>query len=369
MSMAFGTLYRVAIYGESHGQGIGGLVHGIPAGTPLDLEAVQHQLDRRRPGQSLLTTQRRETDTVRFLSGVLDGHATGAPIGMAIPNEDKDSSKYTEFRARPRPGHADYPAHVKYRGHNDIRGGGHFSGRLTAPLTAAGALARQTLAHLSGGAVRAFATTTTIGDVDADFDPDGADLAALAATVDDHPTRCVDPDAAARMEATVEAARKDRDSVGGIVTCVVDGLPVGLGEPFFDSVESTLAHLLYAVPAVKGVEFGSGFKLARMRGSEGNDRYGYEEGEVVTRTNHAGGVLGGITDGARMVLRACVKPASSIARPQTTVDLESGTEAGLEVHGRHDPCIVVRAVPVVENVVCCGLLDLWLRARAGGLDV
>ncbi|MBW3582373.1 MAG: chorismate synthase [Euryarchaeota archaeon] len=369
MTMSFGTLYRVSIFGESHGHAIGAVAHGVPAGTPLDLKAVQYQLDRRRPGQSMLTTQRKETDTVTFLSGVLDGHATGAPIGMTIPNADTDSSKYDRIRHVPRPGHSDYPAHVKYRGHNDVRGGGHFSGRLTAPLTAAGALARQTLQHLSGGAVRPFAAATSIGGVKARFDPDTADLATIAARIDDHPTRCPDPDAADEMAAVVEAARRDQDSVGGVVTCVVDGLPVGLGEPFFDSVESVVAHLMFAIPAVKGVEFGSGFALSRLHGSEANDTYTYEDGKVVTRSNHAGGALGGLTDGARLVFRVAVKPASSIAKEQETVDLSSREGTTLRVTGRHDPCIVPRAVPVIENVVCIGLLDLWSRARAGGLDV
>lgn len=369
MTMSLGTLYRVSIYGESHGPQIGAVVHGIPAGTAIDLDWVQHQLDRRRPGQSLLTTQRKETDALTVHSGLLHGVATGAPIGMSLPNGDHDSSKYTAFRDRPRPGHSDYPAHVKYRGHNDIRGGGHFSGRLTAPLTAAGAMARCALAQLSGGKVRAFAGATEIAGIRAEFDPDTADLVALSRTIDDHPTRCPDPVAAEKMAAAVEAARQDTDSVGGVVTTVIDGLPIGLGEPFFDSVESVLSHIAFAVPAVKAVSFGSGFDLARMRGSEANDPYTFEDGAVHTRSNHAGGVLGGITDGARVVMHTCVKPASSIAKEQQTVDLKAGKDASLSVTGRHDPCIVVRAVPVMENVVAIGLLDLWLRARAGGLDV
>lgn len=369
MTMSFGTLYKVSIFGESHGPRIGAVVHGVPAGTPLDVSWVQHQLDRRRPGQSLLTTQRKETDLMEVHSGIHEGVATGAPIGLSLANGDQDSSKYVAFRDRPRPGHSDYPAHVKYGGHNDLRGGGHFSGRLTAPLTAAGAFARQALAQMSGGRVRCFAGATEIAGIQAAFDPDTADLAGLSKTIDAHPTRCPDPAAADRMADAVEAARKDTDSVGGVVTTVVEGLPVGLGEPFFDSVESQLAHLLFAVPAVKAVSFGSGFDLARMRGSEANDAYTYRGNEVTTRTNHAGGVLGGITDGARLVVRTCVKPASSIAKEQRTVNLETGKDDTLSVTGRHDPCIVVRAVPVLENVVAMGLLDLWLRARAGGLDV
>lgn len=369
MTMTWGTLYRVSIFGESHGPEIGAVAHGIPAGTPIDLEWVQHQLDRRRPGQSRLTTQRNETDELRILSGIQDGVATGAPIGMSLENADKDSSKYDSFRARPRPGHSDYPAHVKYSGHNDVRGGGHFSGRLTAPLTAAGALARGALVHASGGAVRCLAATTNIAGIEADFDPDSADLKAIARTLDDDPVRCPDPEAARRMADAVETARRETDSVGGVITCVVDGLPVGLGEPFYDSVESVLSHLLFSVPAVKAVSFGSGFRLAGMRGSQANDSYTYLDDQVQTRTNHAGGVLGGITDGARLVVQVCVKPASSIAKPQQTVDLEEHADAELSVTGRHDPCIVIRAVPVLENVIGIGLLDLWLRARAGGLHV
>lgn len=366
MTMTFGTLYRVSIFGESHGPAIGAVVHGIPAGTPLDLDSVQRQLDRRRPGQSLLTTQRQETDTATFLSGIRNGRATGAPIALTIPNGDHDSSKYDRIRHVPRPGHSDYPAHVKYGGFNDVRGGGHFSGRLTAPLTAAGALAREALQHLSEGQVFPFAAATAIADVEARFDADRADLTALAARIDDHPTRCPDLEAAKAMAERVDAARRDQDSVGGVVTCVVAGLPVGLGEPFFDSVESVVSHLMFAIPAVKAVEYGSGVALSRMRGSEGNDAYTYEGGKVLTRTNHAGGALGGLSDGARLVFRVHVKPASSIAKEQETVDLDAEEPTTLRVTGRHDPCIVPRAVPVVENAVCIALLDLWLRARAGG---
>ena len=368
MSSTFGTLFRVSVFGESHGPRIGAVVHGIPAGTPLDLAWVQLQLDRRRPGQSMLTTQRSETDTMEVHSGVQGGVATGAPIALSMPNEDKDSSKYATFRDKPRPGHADYPAHVKYGGHNDLRGAGHFSGRLTAPLTAVGALARCALAHLSGGQVRAFAAATTIAGIDADFDPDSADLRALSRAIDDSPVRCPDANASAKMAAAVEAARKATDSVGGIVTGVVEGMPVGVGEPFFDSVESVVSHVLYSIPAVKGVDWGSGFQLAAMKGSESNDAYHYEGDRIVTRSNHAGGVLGGLTDGARIVVRVCVKPASSIAKPQATVDLATGKDATLAVTGRHDPCIVIRAVPVIENAIAIGLLDLYLAARAGGLD-
>ncbi len=365
----FGTLYRVTIYGESHGTAIGGVVHGIPAGTPLDLDRVQQQLERRRPGQSRLTTQRSETDTIHIQSGILDDQATGAPIAFTFPNKDTESHKYDALRDRPRPGHSDYPAHVKYRGKNDIRGGGHFSGRLTAVLVAAGALARQTLEHHLGNGFQVAAWTQEVAAIEADVDRDRVDLAELAERSEAHPTRCPDPKAAQQIAARIEEARRDRDSLGGVVACTTQGLPVGLGEPFYDSVEGVLAHLLYAVPAVKAVSFGSGFELARMRGSQANDPYSFQGNKVVKESNHAGGVLGGLTDGARLNLSACVKPASSIASEQKTVDLAKKEDTTLTVTGRHDPCIVIRAVPVIENVVPIGLLDLWLRARAGGQDV
>jgi chorismate synthase len=363
-----GTLYRVTIWGESHGPAIGGVIHGIPAGTPIDLEAVQQELERRRPGQSRLTTQRSETDTIETRSGLRDGNATGAPIAFQFPNKDTESDKYDQLREKPRPGHSDYPAHIKYQGHNDLRGGGHFSGRLTAVLVAAGAIARQTLTHHIPD-FQIAAWTKQIGDTEARIDPDQVDLAAIRKTAESHPTRCPDPEAAETMAKAVEEARRARDSLGGIVTCAAEGLPVGLGEPFFDSVEGVLSHLLYSVPAVKAVSFGSGFRLARMRGSQANDPYTYQDGNVTKTSNHAGGVLGGLTDGARLTLEACVKPASSIALEQSTVDLTKKENTTLAVTGRHDPCIVVRAVPVIENVVPIGLLDLWLRARAGGQDV
>jgi chorismate synthase len=361
----FGVLYRVSIFGESHGPMVGAVVHGIPAGTPLDIADVQRELDRRRGGQSRFTTQRSETDTIHIHSGILDDVATGAPIAYTFQNQDTESDKYVGFRDRPRPGHSDYPAHVKYHGHNDIRGAGHFSGRLTAPLLAAGALARQTLAHHAGVGFRLAAYASNIAGIAADIDPDHVDLDALRERTEAQDTRCPDPTAAERMEEAIEAARRDQDSVGGIVTAVASGLGVGLGEPFFDSVESVLAHLLYAVPAVKGVSFGSGFGLSAMRGSMSNDPYTFQEGRVVKGSNHAGGVLGGLTDGGRVVVHACVKPASSIAQEQHTIDLKKGEEATLRVTGRHDPCIVIRAVPVIENVVAIGMLDLYLRSRAG----
>lgn len=351
----FGTAFRVTILGESHGQVVGCVVDGAPPGLRIGLQDLQRELDRRRPGQSLLTTQRQEADRAEILSGWLDGHATGAPILCIIRNEDKDSSKYAEVAVKPRPGHADYTARLKYEGMSDLRGGGMFSGRLTAALVMAGAIARKLLAPIG---IDVAAHTVQVGDVHGGR---GMTIRQIRERVEATPVRCADPTAAKRMEQAVLAAREAKDSVGGVVECVAEGVPAGLGEPWFDPVESVLAHLLYAIPAVKGVEFGSGFGAAAMRGSQHNDPFVLRGGRVETATNNAGGILGGITDGMPVVFRVAVKPASSIFLPQATVNLATGKEDTIEIKGRHDPCIVPRAVPVVEAAAAIALADLALR--------
>lgn len=358
----FGRRYRLTVVGESHGALVGALLDGVPPGLPLDESDVQPHLDRRRPGQSLLTTQRAESDTVRIRSGVLDRKTTGAPILMEIANEDKRSQDYDELRHKPRPGHADLTARAHYLGHHDPRGSGQFSGRMTAAWVMAGALAQKVLA---AHGVTLAAHATRIGDVRSDA---ALDVATIRRAVDATPVRCADARVATAMAEEIESARKAGDSVGGVVECVVEGHAEGLGDPLMDSVESLLSHALFSIPAVKGVEFGDGFALAAARGSQARDEYAIEGGRVVTKANHNGGILGGLTTGMPVRFRAAFKPTSSIPSAQQTIDLRTGQPAELRVKGRHDPCIVPRAVPVVEAVAACVMLDLLLE-RIGMIGV
>jgi chorismate synthase len=346
-----GSRYRTTIFGTSHGPFVGCTIEGLPAGTPIEVDLVQSQLDRRRPGQSLLVSQRKEEDRVEFSAGLRDGVATGEPIVAIIRNEDVQSKSYADVGRIPRPGHGDFAALMKYGGKSDLRGGGQLSGRMTAPLVVSGAIARQVLGRKG---IRFYAHAAQIGRVTSR----SVSAAEIEANVERSPVRCADLEAADRMIAEIEGARKDRDSVGGIIEGIVTGLPAGVGEPFFESVESNLAHLFFSIPAVKGVDFGAGFRAATMRGSEHNDPFTIEGGRVVTATNHAGGILGGITDGMPLTFRVVVKPTASIAKPQRSVDLDRMESTEVVVTGRHDPCIVPRAVPVVENVAAMGLLDL-----------
>ena len=349
----FGSRYRTTIFGTSHGPFVGCTIEGLRAGTPIDPRSVQAQLDRRRPGQSLLTSQRKEEDRVDFSEGLREGMATGAPMVAIIANQDVQSKSYADNARIPRPGHGDFTAVMKFGGKTDLRGGGQLSGRMTAPLVVSGAVARQVLEPRG---IQFFAHAAQIGRVTAQ----PASPKQIEANVERTPVRCADLEAADRMIAEIEEARKGRDSVGGVIEGIVTGLPPGVGEPFFDSVESTLAHLLFSIPAVKGVEFGAGFRGAAMRGSDHNDPFTVEAGRVVTETNHAGGILGGITNGMPVTFRVAVKPTPSIATPQRSVDLDTLMPTEIIVTGRHDPCIVPRAVPVVENVAAMVILDLMI---------
>ncbi len=292
-----------------------------------------------------------EEDRVEFSHGLHDGEATGEPIVATIRNQDVVSKSYADVGRIPRPGHGDFTARMKYGGKSDLRGGGQLSGRMTAPLVVSGSIGRQALGPLG---VRFFAHAAQIGNVTArTVTPEE-----IEANVERTPVRCADLEAADAMIAAIEAARKDRDSVGGIIEGIVTGLPAGVGEPFFDSVESALSHLFFSIPAVKGVDFGAGFRAASMRGSEHNDPFVVAEGRVRTATNHAGGILGGISSGMPLTFRVVVKPTASIAKPQRSVDLETLEPKEITVMGRHDPCIVPRAVPVVENAAAMAVLDL-----------
>jgi len=354
MSNTLGERYRVQVFGQSHSPMIGAVIEGVPAGVVPDMDFISAFMARRAPGGAL-STARREADAPQIVSGLNDRGATcGAPLCILIHNTDARSRDYDRLRDVPRPGHADYTAAVKYGGHNDIRGGGQFSGRLTAPLCFAGALALQLLKE-KGVAIRA-RVHSVAGIDDAPVDLAHPPMGGLCPG----PLPCVDSDAARKMAEAVEAARAEGDSVGGIVECWATGLPAGLGEPMFDGVENRIARALFGIPAVRGVEFGLGFAAASMKGSAHNDPFHVEEGRVVTVGNNHGGALGGITSGMPLVVHAAFKPTPSIARQQPSVSLSRCKDTPLVIQGRHDPCIVPRAVPVVEAVVACVVMDMMM---------
>lgn len=356
MSATFGTSYKITIFGESHGKAIGVIIDGIPPGLEIDMDKVSREMKRRAPGQSALSTPRREDDIPEILSGMFEGRTTGAPLSALIHNTNTQSKDYSEMKKKMRPGQADYPARMRYDGFNDYRGSGKFSGRITAPLVFAGAIAKQVLEQ-SGVVIGAH--IHSVMDVkDTGLTIDNARPELLRSFGDKH-LPLIDASKEAAIKAVIEEARDAGDSVGGTIECMALGLPAGIGNPFFDSIESVLSHLLFAVPAVKGVEFGSGFGFANMPASEANDAYYYDEnGEVKTKTNHNGGITGGISNGMPMLFRVAVKAPSSIKKTQDTIDVEAGENVTLEVHGRHDPIIVPRAIPVIEAVCAIGILDL-----------
>jgi len=346
----------VTVFGQSHAPAIGCVVEGLPAGFAPDMDQVAAFMARRAPGQNAWSTNRKESDTPEILSGLVDGKTCGAPIAMVIRNSDQHSGDYSCLKRTPRPSHADYTALVKYGGSYDIRGGGQFSGRLTAPLCFAGALAIQVLA---GRDITVGAHIAQIGQV-TDETPDFAHVDRLS-DLGRKPFPVFSDSAGAAMRQAIEAARMDADSVGGAIRCFALGLPAGIGEPMFGGVENRLAAALFGIPAVRGVSFGDGFAAASMRGSGHNDPFVMDGETVATRTNHAGGVLGGITTGMPLVVNIAIKPTASIARPQDTVDLETKENTSLVIHGRHDPCIVPRAVPVAEAVTALTLLDMLME--------
>jgi chorismate synthase len=355
--MRFGEKFRITLFGTSHGPEVGVEVEGIPAGTPIDPAAIQADLDRRRPVGRRLATRRLEEDHLLVDTGTTDGKSDGGPLRAHVANEDVRREPYERLRETPRPGHADYPARIRYGAQADLSGGGIFSGRMTVGLVIAGSIAKTLL---SARAIDVVGFTRSIGPIDgmvADVDR----LAEIRDRARSNEVGCPDLGAAARMEDVIAAARRDGDSVGGIVEVRAEGLPVGVGEPFFDSLESSIAHLAFSVPAVKGIEFGAGFRAARMKGSEHNDPFVWADGKVRTETNYSGGILGGLSTGMPLVFRVAVKPTSSIARPQRTVNLQDGSAATIGITGRHDPCIVPRAVVVLESVAAICLVDLGLR--------
>jgi chorismate synthase len=355
MSNSLGKAFAVTSFGESHGSCVGVIIDGCPAGLPLSADCIQQEVDQRRAGGSGASTNRLEQDRVEVLSGLLGGVTTGAPICLLIRNEDVDDSDYEKIRSRLRPGHADYSAHVKYGGFNDWRGGGRFSGRITAGHVMAGAVAKRLLGLID---IEIIAHTVELGGIAAK--PVGLDAVKRQAARD--PLRCADAEASRRMAELIEQTRAAGDSLGGIIEGIALNVPAGLGEPVFDNLDGDLAKALLAVPAVKGVELGAGFTAARMKGSENNDAFTVEDGKIVTESNNAGGILGGISSGMPVVVRVAVKPTSSIAAEQKTVDISNMESASISVGGRHDVCIVPRAVPVVEAMMAVTLADFALRA-------
>ena len=361
MSSEFGKLLRVSVFGQSHGRAIGVNIDGLPAGETIDLDALYAFLSRRRPGTSALSTARKEKDMPIFLSGLENGMTCGAPLCAIIENQDQHSSDYANLMDKPRPSHADYTANVKWGGHADMRGGGHFSGRLTAPLCIAGGIAKQILARRGIYVGAHLSSVGTEHDTAFPLHP----TRELFDSIAEKAFPVLDDQAGTRMQNLILRARESLDSVGGTIECAAIGLPAGLGDPMFDGIENRLAAALFGIPAVKGVEFGLGFGSARLFGSENNDPFTVKDGTIVTDSNRCGGILGGITNGMPVTLRVAVKPTPSISLSQRTVSLQNNTPTELVIQGRHDPCIAHRAVPVVEAVTATVLLDLLLEGNHG----
>ena len=361
MSSTYGENLKLSIFGQSHGPAIGMTLDGIPAGLPVDLDELQAFLNRRAPGQNDWSTPRKEEDRPEFLAGLVDGYTCGAPIAAVIHNHNTRSGDYANLKDCPRPGHADYTAQVKYGGYQDAAGGGHFSGRLTAPLCIAGGLCKQWLANMG---ISVGAHILAIGECgDVYFDPMDPEIESVPA---EFPV--LDPEAGQAMRDFIAQAKAAGDSVGGIIECAITGLPAGIGEPMFGGVESKIAQIVYGIPAVKGVEFGIGFDCACVPGSQCNDDFDIVDGKIVTQTNNCGGILGGITNGMPVIFTTAIKATPSIACRQQSISFNKMEAVPLEVKGRHDPCIVPRAVPVIEAAAAIAIFDLILgNTKVGGV--
>ncbi|MEM3641264.1 MAG: chorismate synthase [Candidatus Bathyarchaeia archaeon] len=353
---SIGKSFVVTCFGESHGRCVGVIVDGCPAGLPLSEKDIQTELDKRIPSKPEIVSGRIEKDIVEILSGIFEGFTTGAPICALVWNKEAAPSEYDVIKDMPRPGHADYVASAKYGGFNDYRGGGRFSGRITVAFVIAGAIAKKLLSLFG---VEVLAYTTAIGDVKLDRIPM---LDEIRRNTYQSAVRCPDPSCAKPMEEAILKAKREGDSLGGIVECVALNVPVGVGEPIFDSLDADIAKMLFNIPAVKGVEFGTGFKAAELKGSENNDAYAIRDGKIITLTNNAGGVLGGLSTGMPIAVRVAVKPTPSIPKEQKTVNLVNMKETTISVRGRHDPCVVPKAVPVIESALAIVLADHMLRA-------
>ena len=354
MGNSLGKKFVITSFGESHGRCIGIVIDGCPAGLAITEKDIQIELDKRKPSDTISSTKRVEEDKIDILSGVFKGHTTGAPVCLAVWNEDVKSENYEKSKDLLRPGHADYTAFIKYGSYSDYRGGGRFSGRNTAGFVMAGAIAQKLLNIID---VKILAHTVEIGGIKTN-----SRSLISAEKIDNNPLKCVDPKAAEKMLTAIELARKEGDSLGGIIEGIALNMPAGLGQPIFDTMEGDMAKALFAIPAVKGVEFGAGFAVSGMKGSENNDAFRIKHGAVITETNNSGGILGGISDGMPVVVRVAVKPTPSISRKQETVNIDKMENAALEIKGRHDVCIVPRAVPVVAAMMAITLCDFALRA-------
>ena len=356
LTSRFGERIVTTVFGESHGKGIGVVIDGLPAGEKIDMEELHRFLQRRAPGQSEYTTKRKESDIPEFISGIVDNTIVGSPVCAIIRNEDSRSSDYKNLRDIPRPSHADYVSYIKYASHMDMRGGGPFSGRLTAPLCIAGAIAIQILKKRG---VHIAAHIESIGDIrDEKWDslnPKIEELEAVARK--NFPT--ISDEKAREMQELIANIREEGDSIGGTIECMAIGLPLGLGEPNYSGFESMMARAVFSIPGVRGISFGTGFPASKMKGSEHNDEYEIVDKKVRTKTNHCGGVVGGITNGMPMSFKVGMKPTSSISKPQDSFSISEGVEKELIIEGRHDPCIAIRAVPVIEAVCGLVILDLW----------
>ncbi|MGL4227143.1 MAG: chorismate synthase [Tannerellaceae bacterium] len=350
----FGRIYRLTSFGESHGQGIGGVIDGCPAGVKLDMEFIQAELDRRRPGQSSITTPRKEADKVEFLSGVFEGKTTGTPIGFLIRNDNQHSSDYDNMKDLYRPSHADYTYQTKY-GIRDHRGGGRSSARETIARCVAGAIAKLILAQ-EGIVINAY--TSQVGHIKLEAPYQEYDFT----QIEQNAVRCPDPVKAQEMETLIADVKSKGDTIGGVITCVAQGVPVGLGEPVFEKLHAVLGSAMLSINAVKGFEYGDGFESALYRGSERNDVFYNDNGAVSTRTNYSGGIQGGISNGQDIYFRVAFKPVATILMEQHTVDTE-GNDTLLKAKGRHDPCVLPRAVPIVEAMTAMTLLDFWLLQK------
>lgn len=352
MSSMTGNKIKISVFGQSHSEGIGVVIDSLPAGKKIDLEKVYQFMERRAPGRSILSTQRKEADKPEILSGLVNGVTCGVPLCAVIRNTNTRSADYNNIADTPRPSHADFSGFMRYNGFNDVAGGGHFSGRLTAPLCFAGAVCMQVLEEMG---IKIQAHILKIKDVsDESFNP----VSVTEMNIGKKPFPVINEKAGEKMRAEIDKARLDCNSVGGIIECAVTGLRAGLGNPMFDGVENMLAKNIFGIPAVKGIEFGNGFAAAGLFGSENNDDFCIENGEIKTVTNNSGGINGGITNGMPIIFRAAFKPTPSIYKEQNSVSIKDKTEKKLKIEGRHDPCIVPRAVPVVEAVTAFTILDM-----------
>jgi chorismate synthase len=353
---SIGKEFTVTTFGESHGKSVGVVVDGCPAGLPLSEKDFQEELNLRIPADTRIVSPRVEKDQTKILSGVFNGFTTGAPIALMVENNEIKSSDYDAIKDLPRPAHADYPAHIRYGGFNDYRGGGRFSGRITVALIMAGVIAKKLLSRYK---IDVLAYTKSIGQVKSTKKLSIAEIKKNRYTA---ATRCPDLSCTEKMENAIITAKESGDSLGGIIECQALNMPTGVGEPLFDTLDGDLAKALFAVPAVKGIEFGVGFKATELRGSENNDEFMVKDGKVVTATENAGGVLGGLSSGMPIIIRVAIKPTPSITKEQQTVNISSMEKASIIVEGRHDPCVVPKAVPAIEAAVAITLVDHLIRA-------